>query len=122
MRTRESEEMYLETIYLLSKTLPVVRSIDIAADLGYAKPSVCRAIKLLQQRGYAKVNESGGIILTENGRKKAEGIFERHEVLTALFEKMGVNRQTAEKDACRIEHVISDEMFCAVKEFVRQGK
>ena len=87
MRTRESEEMYLETIYLLSKTLPVVRSIDVAADLGYAKPSVCRAIKLLQQRGYAKVNESGGIILTENGRKKPKAYLKSMKCLRLCLKK-----------------------------------
>lgn len=115
MERTESQENYLETILILSKKKPVVRSVDIANELGFTKPSISIAMKNLREQNYITVTSEGYIYLTESGRKIAEGIYERHELLTAALIKLGVNAATAEEDACRIEHVISDETFQAVK-------
>lgn len=118
MKTRESEEMYLETIYLLKNKKGTVRSVDVVDELGYAKSSVSRGVNLLQQRGYIEISHlTGDIEFTEAGLKKAESVYERHSVLTAALIKLGAPRELAETDACRIEHVISPEMFDIIKNF-----
>lgn len=122
MRTRESEEMYLETILLLTQKKAEVHSVDIVAELNYAKSSVSRAVNLLKKRGYIAFGGNGEILLTEEGKKKASDIFERHNVITSALMKMGADRDTAETNACRIEHVISDVMFEIIKNFVKGGE
>lgn len=117
MIVQESEEMYLETIYLLKKKNPNVHAIDIAAELEYSRPSVSRAVGLLKEKGYITVTASGEIYFTDSGRNKAEAVYERHLVITDLFIKMGADAKTAEDNACRIEHVISSEMFEILRSF-----
>ena len=109
MKTNESVENYLETILILSKKLPVVRSVDIANELGFKKPSVSIAMKNLREKNYITVMEQGYIFLTDSGREIAEMIYERHEFLTAWLVSMGVDEKIAAEDACRIEHVVSKE-------------
>ena len=116
MKVNESAENYLETILMLSKKLPVVRSVDIANELGYKKPSVSIAMKHLREKEYITVMEQGYISLTESGREIAEMIYERHEFLTNWLTSLGVDKKIAAEDACRIEHVISKESFQAMKE------
>lgn len=116
MKTNESTENYLETILILSQKLPVVRSVDIANELGFKKPSVSVAMKNLREKEYITVMEQGYIFLTDSGREIAEMIYERHEFLTNWLESLGVDRKIAAEDACRIEHVISKESFQAMKE------
>ncbi len=118
MRDHESEEMYLETILVLKSEKPAVRSIDIAERLGYAKSSVSRGVNLLQDRGYIIVREDGFIDFTEAGARKAETVFERHNVLTSMFIALGADKALAESNACRIEHVIDDEVFELIKNYV----
>ena len=115
MHLQESGEMYLETIYVLSLEQNAVRSIDIAEHMGYSKPSVSRAVGLLKQGGYVISDEEGFLVLTDNGKAAAEKIFERHTVLSQFLMKLGVSENTAAEDACKIEHVISDETFEAIK-------
>ena len=112
---KESGEMYLESIYVLCKTNSAVRSIDVAEHMNYSKPSVCRAVGLLKADGYINVDKDGYITLTELGKNVAENIFERHTVLTKIFISLGVDNETASEDACRMEHVISDKSFNAMK-------
>ena len=112
MVMQESGEMYLETIYRLSQSLPVVRSIDVSEYIGYSKPSVSRAIGILKKQEYITVDKVGAITLTDKGRERAQYIFERHRCLTKIFTLLGVNAETA---ACRVEHYISDETFQALK-------
>lgn len=112
---RESGEMYLETILILSNQQNSVRSIDIAEYMNYSKPSVSRAVNNLKRDGYIIVDDRGNIALTKNGRDIAEKIYERHTVLSQIFETMGVSKEVAADDACRVEHVISDETFEAFK-------
>ncbi len=112
---QESGEMYLETILVLSMDKPVVRSIDIAEHMGFSKPSVSRAVGILKSREYITVEDGGAIKLTRSGRDIAKKIYERHTVLTEYLEKLGVDKKTAADDACRIEHVISQKSFNAVK-------
>ena len=119
MALQESGEMYLETILILSQRGKPVRSIDVAEEMGYSKPSVSRAVGILRAGGYLEVDESGFLLLTDEGRRVAERTYERHTVLTELFIRLGVNEKTAADDACRIEHVISDETFDAIKEHMR---
>ncbi len=116
MAIQESGQMYLETIYVLLKRNPAVRAIDVGEHLGYSKPSVSRAVGILKKDGYIAVSEDGFLSLTEKGEELARKVFERHTVLTALLVKLGVDSETAANDACRIEHVISDESFLAIKE------
>lgn len=117
----ESGENYLETILILQERLDIVRSIDMANELGYTKPSVSRAVRLLKERGYITVGRGGAIRLTETGLKEAKAIYERHNVITKFFsEILGVDPETAEKDACRIEHIISKESFEKIKQKVRE--
>lgn len=117
MKIQESGENYLETILLLFKRNGSVRSIDIASELEFSKPSVSRAMGILKQSGFIIVENSGNIVLTDKGMERAEEIYERHRVLTHyLITKLGVDKQIAEKDACRIEHVISPETFEKIKQ------
>lgn len=115
MSLHESGEMYLETIYVLSKKSNAVRAIDISEHLGYSKPSVSRAMGILKNGGYISVDTDGHITLTDEGLKTASKTYERHEVLTKFFELLGVDEETASEDACKIEHVISDTTFNALK-------
>ena len=115
MKLLESGEMYLETVYVLSKELTTVRAIDICDYRGVSKPSVSRAVGLLKEGGYLNVGADGGLTLTEIGISVAEKIYERHTVLTKYLVSLGVSEDTASEDACKIEHVISDETFKAIK-------
>ena len=120
MRLQESGEMYLETILILSRTKNYVRSIDVCEYMGYSKPSISRAVSLLRNDGYVNMDDRGFLSLTEKGLSVAEKIYERHQMLTRALTNMGVDKKTAEDDACRIEHVISDESFKAIKAYVVQ--
>lgn len=114
-RIQESAENYLETILILGRRKGAVRSVDIAAELEFSKPSVSVAMKNLREQGCVTVDGDGLISLTAKGRKIAEGIYERHTLFTQWLVSLGVNEQTAAEDACRIEHVISEETFQAIK-------
>lgn len=116
MKVHESGEMYLESILVLRKKIANVRSIDIVNHTGYTKPSISRAINLLKQDNMVIVDDNGYITLTPEGEALAIKIYERHNILTQLFEKLGVSPETADSDACKIEHVISDETFDRIKE------
>ena len=120
MHLLESGEMYLETIWVLSKSKPKVRSIDISEHMGFSKPSVSRAIGNLKKGEYIKVENDGAIVLTDAGRTVAEGIYERHTVLTKLLIKLGVNEKTAAEDACKMEHDISAQTLDAIKNFIQK--
>ena len=120
MRLQESGEMYLESILILSRTKGSVRSIDISQHLGYSKPSVSRAVGLLKSGGYILVDEDGHIALTDSGKAVAEKILSRHAILTELLVRLGVSRDTASADACKMEHIISDETFDAIKNHMLQ--
>ena len=115
MELHESGEMYLETILILKNRFGYVRSIDIANEMGVSKPSVSRAVGLLKDNGYISFDPNGMILLTDTGRTVAEKIYERHQVLTEYLINIGVSEEIASKDACKIEHVISDETFDMVK-------
>lgn len=115
MKIQESGEMYLEAILVLSSENPQVRAIDIANYTGYSKPSVSRALGILKKGEFIVVEDNGHISFTEMGRQHALAIKERHDVLTKLFVRLGVSEETAAEDACKIEHVISDETFEAIK-------
>ena len=115
MAMLESGEMYLETIYILSRRSSSVRGIDVGEYMGFSKPSVSRAIGLLKKEGLVFTDDLRHIKLTGEGEKKAKGIYERHLVLTKLFINLGVDEKTAENDACRIEHYMSDKTFDAIK-------
>jgi len=117
---QESGEMYLETIYVLSKVHPNVRSIDISDHMGYSKPSVSRAVGILKKGGYILVDRDGFITLTDSGRKVAEKIFERHTLISNMLIRLGVTPEVAADDACKIEHAISDESFDALKRYMEQ--
>lgn len=116
---KESGEMYLESIYILCSSKANVRSVDVAEHMNYSKPSVCRAVGILKKEGYIEVDKDGYITLTQSGKDAANKIFERHTVLTNLLIKLGVDKETASEDACRIEHVISDTTFEAVKKYIK---
>lgn len=118
MIINESAENYLETIYILSKKLPVVRSVDIAAELDFKKSSVSIAMKNLREKNHITVTEAGFIYLTETGREIAEMIYERHEFLSSWLIKIGVSSEVATEDACKIEHILSKESYDAIKKFV----
>jgi Mn-dependent DtxR family transcriptional regulator len=115
MALHESGQMYLEAIYVLSQKNKNTRAIDIGAYLGYSKPSVSRAVGILKQGNYISVDDDGYITLTEAGKQVAEQLYERHTVLTNTLVAIGVDEKIAAEDACRIEHVISDESFAAIK-------
>ena len=119
MHLQESAEMYLETIYVLSKESQSVRSIDVAEYMGYSKPSVSRAVGLLKNGGYLTMADDGLLVLTEEGKNAAKKIFERHTVLTRFLTEIGVDKDTAMVDACKIEHVISDETLSALKKYLK---
>lgn len=122
MQLQESGEMYLETIYVLLKEKSGVRSIDVCEYMNYSKPSVSRAIGLLKNGGYVVVDEKGYLTLTKDGREIAKRTYDRHTTLSNVFEKLGVSKETATADACKIEHVISDETFSKIKEYIKKIK
>ncbi|MGN1406630.1 MAG: metal-dependent transcriptional regulator [Erysipelotrichaceae bacterium] len=115
MKLLESGEMYLETILVLTKRNQTVRSIDISRTMNFSKPSVSRAVGKLEEGGYINVDTNGLITLTEKGLSLAESVYEKHVILTEILMSIGVNEKTATDDACRIEHVISEESFMAIK-------
>lgn len=117
-KSEESMEDYLETIYVLAKRLPVVRSIDIATELGYSKPSVSVAMKNLRNKGFVTVSQEGYITFTEQGEALASETFERHTVISNWLISLGVSPETASEDACKIEHDISRETFQALKKHI----
>ena len=119
MRLQESGEMYLETILILSEKLEHVRSLDVASYMGFSKPSISRAVSLLKNAGYLLMDQAGYLTLTESGRAVAEKIYERHKVLSRFLIGIGVNEKTAQDDACKMEHYISDTSFAAIKEHLR---
>ena len=116
MSLKESGEMYLETIYILSKSKSSVRSIDVAEYMNFSRASVSRGIGLLKKQDFILMDRDGYITLTEKGLKTAEKIYERHTVISKMLMAMGIDEKTATEDACRIEHVISDETFEALKQ------
>lgn len=111
----ESQENYIETIHILSKQKPVVRAVDIATELNFKKPSVSIAMKSLKQQDLIRITDEGYIYLTDSGLKIAKKIYERHQVLTDSLIRLGVPEDIAEEDACRVEHVISEKTFQAIK-------
>lgn len=119
MQLQESGEMYLETIYVLSREKATVHSVDISEHMGYSKPSVSRAIGLLRSGGYVEMAEDGSLTLTPVGTAVATKIYERHTILTKLLCRLGVPHDTAAEDACKMEHDISDESLEAIKRFVQ---
>ncbi len=120
MHLLESGEMYLETIWVLSRKQPRVRSVDVSEQMGFSKPSVSRAIGILKKGEYIKVAEDGAITLTDTGRAVAEKIYDRHTVLTKMLIKLGVDEATAAEDACKMEHDISDQTLSAIKAFIKE--
>ena len=120
MALYESAEMYLETIYQLSRERGTVRSVDVAESMGYSKPSVSRAVGLLKAGGYLVMEKDGTLTLTETGLETAQKVYERHTILTTLLVRLGVSPETAAEDACKMEHVISDETFEAMKRHISQ--
>ncbi len=123
MKIQQSAENYLETIYVLTKRNGSVRSIDIANELGFSKPSVSVAMKSLRENGYIDVSGDGKIILLDTGIKIAEKLYERHTVLTNTLVSLGVSREIATEDACKIEHIISEETFEAIKKhYIKYNK
>ena len=120
MKLQESGQMYLETIYVLSKTVSGVHSVDISEHMGYSKPSVSRAVNLLKTGGYITIDEDNHITLTETGLEIAEKIYNRHVVLSKMLMALGVPEEIAAEDACRMEHTISDESFEAIRRHVER--
>lgn len=117
MYDNESQEMYLETILKIQKRKGSVRSIEIAEELGYSRPSVSRAVGIMKDDGFIVVHADGLIDLTETGKEKAENIFARHKSLTQALVVMGLSPEAAEENACRVEHVITEEAFEAIKKY-----
>ena len=115
MKTQESMENYLETIYVLDQKTGYVRSVDVATELGFSKPSISNAMKKLKAEGYVQIEEKGRIVLTEKGKALAEGTYEKHCVISHLLMDIGVSRETALEDACRMEHILSEEPFECMK-------
>lgn len=122
MTLHESAEMYIETIYRLGREKVHVRSVDVAEAMRYSRPSVSRAVSMLRDAGYLLMDEHGHLILTETGRAVAEKVYERHNVLSRMLISLGIDEATAAEDACRIEHVISDRSFEAIKRHIEQYK
>ncbi|MBQ9703675.1 MAG: metal-dependent transcriptional regulator [Clostridia bacterium] len=118
MHLQESGEMYIETIYVLSQSSNFVRAIDVGERMGFSKPSVSRALKILRENGYITVDAKGGITLTSVGKEVAERMYERHHVIASLLVKIGVDPEIATEDSCKIEHVISEETFDKIKELL----
>lgn len=121
MAIHESGEMYLETILILSQKLPLVRAIDISDEMGYSKPSVSRGLGLLRKSGLIEVDKSGGITLTADGKSIAERIYKRHKAITEFLVLLGVDKETAAADACKIEHDISDKSFQMICKFIERA-
>ena len=121
MRIQESGEMYLETILRLSQTSGHVRAIDVGEKMGYSKPSVSRAMSILKQGGYIVIDTDGAIVLTEAGREIAEKIYARHTLITNFLISIGVDKETATEDACKMEHGISDASFEAIQKLVEKN-
>ena len=120
MNLQESGEMYLESILVLSESNPHVRSIDVCEYMGFSKPSVSRAINILKNGGYVNVDKDGYLTLTEEGRTVAQKIYDRHRLLTEFLVSLGVSKETASADACKIEHHISDESFEAIRKVIQK--
>ncbi len=118
MALKPSGEMYLETIYVLSKKKSSVRSIDIAEQMKYSKPSVSRAVGILKNENYISVDKDGYITLTDDGLALAQKIYERHTILSKVLMMLGIDEETASEDACKIEHVISDRSFETLKKYM----
>ena len=118
MHIQESGEMYLETIYVLTKQKPSVRAIDVSEHMGFSKPSVSRAVGLLRDAGLLEVEQNGSLLLTEAGLDMAKKIYERHTILTSFLVGLGVDEKIAADDACKIEHHISDETLGAIKRYI----
>lgn len=121
MKIQESAENYLETILVIQNRKGQVRSIDIANELNFSKPSISNAMKQFRENGYINVDENGYITLTKDGHEIAEHVYERHLILTRFLMQLGVDEQTAKEDACRIEHVISKESFDKIKDSYGKG-
>ena len=119
MHIQESGEMYLETIFMLLKSKNHVRSVDVAEQMGYSKPSISRAMGLLKSGGFIEIAPDGAITLTPSGVEVAQKIYERHTLLTRLLVTLGVSQETAAEDACKLEHAISDESFEAIKKHIQ---
>lgn len=117
MSLKESGEMYLETIYILTNSQNTVRSIDVAEYMNFTKPSVSRGVGLLKEQGYIVVDNDGYITLTEEGTVAGKKIYERHTILTEVLKTIGIDDETANTDACRIEHVISEKTFQCIKKY-----
>lgn len=122
MHLQESGEMYLETIYLLSKKIGKVRSLDVAEYMGFSKPSVSRAVGLLKSGMYLTSDEEGFLCLTEEGLEIAKKIYERHTLLTGFLCSLGVENEIASQDACKMEHHISEETFLAIKRYAEKNE
>ena len=122
MSLYESGQMYLETIYVLSQQQNFVRAIDVSEHMGYSKPSVSRAVSTLKKDGYITVEDDGSLNLTDKGLEVAQTMYERHTILTTILMQLGVDEETAAEDACRMEHVISDKSFAAIKAHLEQYK
>ncbi len=122
MTIHESGEMYLETILILSQKLDHVRSIDVVEHMGFSKPSVSRGMKILREQKLIEVDGAGYLTLTDAGREIAEKIYERHTFLSTFIAKLGVDPQVAAEDACKMEHVISDETFAALKRHIANAE
>ena len=121
MRLQESGEMYLETILILSQKKEHVRAIDICEEMNYSKPSVSRALKILRENSYLTIDKNGYITLSKTGLEVAEKIYERHRILSETLMRLGVEEEVAIEDACRMEHVISDTSFEAIKKYIRNS-
>ena len=122
MAIQESGEMYLESIYMLLQKGEPVHAIDVGKHMGYSKPSVSRAMGLLKKGGYIEVDEESHITLTDSGLAVAKKIYERHTLLTGLLVQLGVDKETAAEDACKLEHAISDKSFQAIKAHLEKYK
>ena len=119
---QESVEMYLETILILKGKKDTVRAIDVAEDMGFSKPSVSRGLSILKEENCITVDDKGSITLTRKGSQIAKKIYERHVVLSDMLISLGVDKKTALEDACRVEHVISDKSFAAIKKYIAENK
>ncbi len=122
MQLGESLEDYLESIYMLSKLIDPIRSVDVASHLGFSKPSVSHAIKILSEQGYVELDSNKYIHLTDEGLQIAEETYRRHEFFTEMLQEIGVPKSVAQQDACRIEHVLSQESFDAIRNYYLNHK
>ncbi len=123
MKLQESGENYLETILILAKRNGIARAVDVAAELGFSKPSVSRAVSVLKEAGYVTIGNIGQLLLTEKGQEVAENIYARHCFIKNYLISLGISPQTAEKDACRMEHVLSEETLqCLKKHYMKEHR